>query len=171
MCTTVNAPQKNILGSNTYTDFMWVTLIAAALGAVIATGSTLLSERARWSLGRSDRRRGDLKQSYASYLASLAKAVEQVWHAAREHDEKWSDRAMTAMRDHEVQEMRFELSLIAPIRVTRQAEEVSVLFAAWRDAAGAGARQGDEIFEKGWTDYCTSRGDLLEMMRRTLQDE
>jgi hypothetical protein len=149
---------------------MWITVIATVLGAVIGTGSAVLSERARWSLGRGDRRRDALKESCARYLASLAKAVEQVWHAAREHGDGWLDQAMTAMRDHEVQEMRFELSLIAPADVTRRAEEVSIRFAEWRDSAGKGARQGDEIFEEGWVAYRTSRDDLLEMMRWTLRE-
>jgi hypothetical protein len=74
------------------------------------------------------------------------------------------------MRDHEVQESRFELSLIAPPDITRRAEEVTILFADWRDAIGKGARQGEDEFEKGWSKYRTSRDQLLAEMRKTLQD-
>jgi hypothetical protein len=147
----------------------WGTPIGTALGAVVGVGSTLLSERTRWSLGRGDRRRDALQASYASYLANLAKAVEQVWHAAREHHDGWSDAAMRSMRDHEVQEARFSLSLIAPLKVVRQAEIVSVEFAVWRDVVGQGARLGEEPFETAWRSYYAQRSALLELMRDSLQ--
>jgi hypothetical protein len=147
----------------------WGTPIGTALGAVVGVGSTLLSERARWSLGRADRRRDALKSSYAAYLANLAKAVEQVWHAARDHREGWLDAAMTSMRDHEVQEARFDLSLVAPQNVVRQAEVVSIRFSEWRDIVGQGARQGEEPFEAAWHDYYAQRAELLELMRDSLE--
>jgi hypothetical protein len=94
--------------------------------------------------------------------------VEQVWHAAREHKDGWADVALTAMRDHEVQEMRFDLSLVSPAKVVEQAEEVSLHFTRWRDLVGAGSRQEDENFERAWSDYKASRSALLQIMRDTL---
>lgn len=146
----------------------WSTAVGTVLGAVIGAGSAVLSERARWSLGRVDRRRDALKSSYASYLANLAKAVEQVWHAAREHGDGWLQQAMTSMQDHEVQEARFDLSLIASADVVREAEEVSIRFAEWRDIVGDDHRQGDDAFQTAWNTYRASRDALLETMRATL---
>jgi hypothetical protein len=146
----------------------WSTPIGTALGALTGIGSAIFSERARWSLGRGDRHHDALKASYAGYMASLAKAVEQVWHAAREHGDGWIGKALTAMRDHEVQEARFDVSLVAPEGVAEQAEEVSVRFARWRDIVGTGSRQGEEPFEQAWNDYLASRKLLLRMMRDTL---
>jgi hypothetical protein len=152
-------------------DMDWSTAVGTVLGAVIGTGSAVLSERARWSLGRVDRRRDALKSSCACYLANLAKAVEQIWHAAREHGDGWLHQAMTSMQDHGVQEARFDLSLIAPASVVGETEEVSILLAEWRDIVGAGARQGDDAFEKAWTAYRASRETLLGTMRAALGAE
>jgi hypothetical protein len=149
----------------------WSTPVGTVLGAVIGTGSAVLSERARWSLGRVDRRRDPLKSSYACYLANLAKAVEQVWRAAREQGDDWLNQAMTSMQDNGVQEARFDLSLIAPANVVREAEEVSIRFAEWRDIVGAGHRQSDDAFEKAWAAYRASRDALLGTMRSTLGAE
>lgn len=146
----------------------WGTPIGTALGAVVGVGSALLSERTRWSLGRDERRHDALKVSYSVYFASLAKAVEQVWHSAREHQERWSDTAMTAMRDHQVQEARFDLSLLAPKNVVLQAEVVSMRFVEWRDLVGQDARHGDDAFEAAWRGYCAARNELLELTRDTL---
>src|SRR6266699_2740294 len=146
----------------------WSVPIGTVLGAVVGIGAAVLSERARWSLGRDDRRRDELKSSYARYLTNLAKAVERVWHAAYQHSDGWLERAMTAMQDHEVQGARFDLSLIAPAGVVHQAEEVSTRFAEWRDVVGTDSRQGDEEFQNAWAAYRASRDSLLRIMRSTL---
>lgn len=146
----------------------WLTPIGTALGAAAGIGSAVLTERARWSLGRGDRRRDALKASYIAFLTSLTKAGEQVWHAAREHEPGWQDAIMTALRDHNVQMARFSLTLEAPASVREQAEDLFSCFIAWRDAAHEGSRRGEAAFDEAWLAYRASRSTLQDVMRPTL---
>lgn len=120
-------------------------------------------------MGRADRRHDALKSSYASYLGSLTRAAEQVWDAARDHREGWSDAAMASARDHRLREARVDLSLVAPQEVVRQVDAVSIRFFEWRDAVGQGARQGDEPFDVPWQAYTAQHGELQKLMRDSLK--
>lgn len=96
-----------------------------------------------------------MKTQGDSHRLAGALAREQVWQAAREHGDGWLDTAMTSMRDQEVQEARFELSLVAPAAVVDQADDASIRFSQWRDIVAAGFQQDDEAFEQatpimGW---------------------
>jgi hypothetical protein len=127
-----------------------------------------LTERARWSLGRSDRKRETLKTAYIAYLTNMTKAGEQVWHAARERPPGWQDSIMTALRDHDVQTARFSLMLEAPASVRERAEDLFRCFISWRDAAHEGARRGEAAFDEPWIAYRASRSALQDVMRPTL---
>jgi|SRR5947209_8262006 len=146
----------------------WITPIGTALGAAAGIGSAVLTERARWSLGRSDRKREALKTSYIAFLTSITKAGEQVWHASRERPPGWQDAIMTALRDQDVQLARFSLMLEAPTRVREQAEELFDSFIAWRNVAHEGSRRGEAAFDEAWLAYRTSRSTLQDVMRPTL---
>lgn len=146
----------------------WVAPVSTALGAAAGIGSAILTERARWSLGRGDRKRDALKDSYIAFLTNLTKAGEQVWHAARERPPGWQDAIMTALRDNDVQTARFSLMLEAPAGVREQAEILFDCFIAWRNAAYEGARRGEAAFDEPWLAYRASRSALQEVMRPTL---
>lgn len=146
----------------------WSTPIGTALGAAAGLGAAVLSERARWSLGHSDRKREVLKTTYIAFLTSVTKAGEQVWHAAREHGPGWTDTILTALRDNDVQAARFALSLEAPAEVRTCAEALMASFLEWRNATHAGAQKGEEAFEESWLKYRASRDALVEAMRPTL---
>lgn len=146
----------------------WVTPIGTAIGAAAGIGSAVLTERARWSLGRGDRDRETLKASYIAFLTSMTKAGEQVWHASRERTPGWQDAIMTALRDHDVQAARFSLTLEAPAAVREQAEELFNCFIAWRNVAQQGSRRGEAAFDEAWLAYRSSRSTLQDVMRPTL---
>ncbi|HZU58664.1 MAG TPA: hypothetical protein VFA06_22490 [Actinocrinis sp.] len=147
----------------------WSTLLGTALGATAGLGAAVLSERARWSLGRNDRKRDVLKTSYIGFLTNVTKAGEQVWHAAREHGPGWKDSILTALRDNDVNAARFSLSLEAPTGVRKCADELIAAFVAWRDIAHAGSRKGDEAFDQAWQKFGASRNALVDAMRLTLE--
>lgn len=146
----------------------WVTPIGTAIGAAAGIGSAVVTERARWSLGRSDRKRDALKAAYIAYLTSMTKAGEQVWHAARERPHGWQDTILTALRDHDVQAARFSLMLEAPASVREQAEDYFNCFIAWRNVAQAGSQRGEAAFDEAWLAYRASRSTLQDVMRPTL---
>lgn len=146
----------------------WGTPIGTALGAAAGIGSAVLTERARWSLGRNDRKREALKSAYISFLTNMTKAGEQVWHASRERPPGWQDTIMTALRDHDVQTARFSLALEAPARVREQAESLFDCFISWRNAAYEGSRRGETAFDEPWLAYRASRSTLQDVMRPTL---
>lgn len=146
----------------------WVTPIGTALGAAAGIGSAVLTERARWSLGRNDRKREALKAAYIAFLTSMTKAGEQVWHASRERPPGWQDAIMTALRDQDVQSARFSLMLEAPASVREQAEELFNDFISWRNVAHEGARRGEPAFDEAWLTYRASRSTLQDVMRPTL---
>ena len=146
----------------------WLTPIGTALGAAAGIGSAVLTERARWSLGRGDRRRDALKATYIAFLTNMTKAGEQVWQAARERAPGWQDTIMTALRDQDVQTARFSLMLEAPDNVRKQAEDLFNCFLAWRDVAHDGSRRGEAAFDEAWLAYRTSRSTLQDAMRPTL---
>ena len=146
----------------------WVTPIGTAIGAAAGIGSAVLTERARWSRGRSDRQRETLKASYISFLTNLTKAGEQVWHASRERPPGWQDSIMTALRDQDVQTARFALMLEAPASVREQAENLFDSFISWRNVAHQGSRRGDLAFDEAWLAYRGSRNALQDVMRPTL---
>jgi hypothetical protein len=146
----------------------WVTPIGTALGAAAGIGSTVVTERARWSLGRKDRKRDALKAAYIAFLTNITKAGEQVWHAAREHPPGWQDAIMTALRDQDVQSARFSLTLEAPASVREQAEDLVDCFISWRNVAHQGSCRGEAAFDEAWLAYRTSRSALQDVMRPTL---
>ena len=146
----------------------WLTPIGTALGAAAGIGSAVVTERARWSLGRGDRTRETLKATYIAFLTSMTKAGEQVWHAARERPPGWQDAILTALRDHNVQTARFSLMLEAPASVRQQAEDFFSCFISWRDAAYEGSRRGEAAFDEAWLAYRASRSTLQDVMRPTL---
>lgn len=127
-----------------------------------------MTERARWSLGRSDRKREALKSAYIAFLTNMTKAGEQVWQASRERPPGWQDTILTALRDHDVQTARFSLMLEAPASVREQAEALFDSFIAWRNAAQEGARRGEAAFDEPWLVYRSSRSKLQDVMRPTL---
>lgn len=146
----------------------WVTPIGTAIGAAAGIGSAVLTERARWSLGRDDRKRETLKATYIAFLTNMTKAGEQVWHASRERPAGWHDAIMTALRDHDVQTARFALMLEAPASVREQAENYFDCFISWRNVAQEGARRGEPAFDEAWLAYRSSRSALQDVMRPTL---
>jgi hypothetical protein len=146
----------------------WVTPIGTALGAAAGIGSAVLTERARWSNGRSDRKREALKASYVAFLTNLTKAGEQVWHASRERLPGWEDAIMTALRDQDVQAARFSLMLEAPATVREQTEKLFDCFISWRNAAYEGSRRGEAAFDEAWLAYRAARSALQDAMRPTL---
>lgn len=146
----------------------WVTPIGTALGAAAGIGSAVVTERARWSLGRNDRKRQELKAAYIAFLTNMTKAGEQVWQAARERPPGWQDAIMTALRDQDVQSARFSLMLEAPASVREQAEEFFDCFISWRNVAHEGSQRGEEAFDAAWLAYRTSRSALQDVMRPTL---
>ena len=146
----------------------WGTPIGTALGAAAGIGSAILTERARWSLGRSDRKRETLKAAYIAFLTNMTKAGEQVWHASRERPSGWQDAIMTALRDHDVQAARFSLMLEAPASVREQAENLFECFITWRNVAHEGSRRGEAAFDEAWLAYRSSRSTLQDVMRPTL---
>jgi hypothetical protein len=146
----------------------WITPIGTALGAAAGIGSAVVTERARWSLGRNDRKREELKAAYIAFLTNMTKAGEQVWQAARERQPGWEDAIMTALRDQDVQSARFSLMLEAPTSVREQAEDYFACFLAWRDVAHGGSRRGEAAFDEAWLAYRTSRSALQDVMRPTL---
>lgn len=146
----------------------WLTPIGTALGAAAGIGSAVVVERARWSLGRSDRKRETLKAAYIAFLTNMTKAGEQVWQAARERQPGWQDAIMTALRDQDVQAARFSLMLEAPASVREQAENVFDCFLSWRNAAHDGSRRGETAFDETWLAYRASRSTLQDVMRPTL---
>ena len=148
----------------------WLTPIGTALGAAAGIGSAVLTERARWSIGRGDRTREALKASYIAFLTNMTKAGEQVWQAARERRPGWQDTIMTALRDQDVQTARFSLMLEAPASVREQAENYFNCFISWRDVAHEGSRRGEEAFDEAWLAYRSSRSTLQDVMRPTLGD-
>jgi hypothetical protein len=146
----------------------WSTPIGTALGAAAGIGSAVLTERARWSLGRRDRKREALKVAYIAFLTNLTKAGEQVWQAARERPPGWQDAIMTALRDQDVQTARFSLMLEAPASVREQAEDLFDCFLSWRNAAHEGSQRGEPAFDETWLAYRASRSALQDVMRPTL---
>ena len=146
----------------------WVTPIGTALGAAAGIGSAVLTERSRWSLGRSDRKREALKAAYIAFLTNMTKAGEQVWQAARERPPGWQDAIMTALRDQDVQTARFSLMLEAPASVREQAEDYFDRFISWRNVAHEGSRRGEAAFDEAWLAYRASRSTLQDVMRPTL---
>jgi hypothetical protein len=146
----------------------WGTPIGTALGAAAGIGSAILSERARWSLGRDDRKRETLKTAYVAFLTNMTKAGEQVWHASRQRPPGWQDAILTALRDNDVQTARFSLMLEAPAGVREQAEDLFNRFISWRDIAHEGSRRGEASFDEAWLAYRTSRSILQDVMRPTL---
>ena len=146
----------------------WVTPIGTAIGAATGNGSAVLTERARWSLGRGDRKRDALKASYIEFLTNITKAGEQVWHASRERPHGWQDTILTALRDHNVQTARFSLTLEAPASVREPAKDVYECFLTRRNAAQEGAQRGEAAFDEAWLAHRTSRSTLQDVMRPTL---
>lgn len=146
----------------------WGTPIGTALGAAAGIGSAVLTERARWSLGRTDRKREALKAAYIAYLTNMTKAGEQVWQASRERPPDWQDTILTALRDFDVQAARFSLMLEAPPDVRKQAEDVFNCFISWRDVAHDGSRRGETAFDEAFVAYRASRSALQDVMRPTL---
>ena len=147
----------------------WAAPLSTALGAVIGLSSAAFAERTRWAVGRDDRRDDALKAVYAAYLGALARAVEQIWTAARRQRQDWSDAALTALRDHNVQEARFELALSAPTNVVRQAELVADKLVSYREAVAGGAIPGHEPYERAWAGYYESREVMIGLMRSSLK--
>jgi len=49
----------------------WGTLAGTALGAILAVGATLLTDRSRWQREKSARERAAKQQLYAEYLGAL----------------------------------------------------------------------------------------------------
>jgi hypothetical protein len=146
----------------------WAAPLGTAIGAVAGVSSAVVVERARWSLGRNDRRNDQRKATYAAFLGALARAVEQIWNAARQQQTDRPEAALSALRDHRVQETRFELALSAPADVARQAEVVAAKLVSLREAVADGASWDGEAYKNAWDDYYKSREEMIRSMRSSL---
>lgn len=146
----------------------WAAPLGTAIGAVAGISAAVVVERARWSLGRDDRRNDQRKAAYAAFLGALARAVEQIYSAARQQQGDRRQVALSALRDHSVQETRFELALSAPADVVGQAEVVAAKLVSLREAVADGASWDGEAYKNAWDEYYRGREEMIGYMRSSL---
>jgi hypothetical protein len=104
------------------------TLIGAALGAVVGTGSTVLADRLRWSRDRisrhEDAAHAAVKQDlalrrdlYGQYLAALSLATHQLRGLLRDEARRNADRSGEAdkiMSESAAYLLRYQIRMISP---------------------------------------------------------
>ncbi|MFE0376952.1 hypothetical protein ACFW1M_15505 [Streptomyces inhibens] len=118
----------------------WTTLVATVLGAVIATGSTLLVERGRRKREREDKVSAVLRDLYGEYLAALSQAR----HTFGNHTSSRGSEPSSRGRDsHDAfapcYPLRQQLTITAPAETVRASDAAFRALRTLRDLTVAGS--------------------------------
>lgn len=145
----------------------WTAIVAAAVGAVLGVGSTLVADRIRWRGERSERDRDELRTCFMEYLAALARARDAF--SRIEPSSGRVGRGHIEIGEYGVYSAQHQLELVAPVFILAQADQATLAMLDFYDAVVAGYDPYSEAYRKAWRAARETRGTLVESMRTTLR--
>jgi hypothetical protein len=147
---------------------MWLSLISAVTGAVIATASAALLDHRRWRRDQVRHLTDTRRVLYGEYLANLAKTRNHFRSLARDRDVTPKDRAASARTSFApCYEGRYQIAITGSAKVVAASEETFKRLRDIRDATGAGARPEDDSYAEGRREFESS----LARLRKEMRDE
>jgi hypothetical protein len=148
---------------------MWLSLLSAITGAVIATASSAFLDHRRWRRDQAQHLTDIRRVIYAEYLATLSKARNQFRSLAREPDLDPKQREESARTIFApCYEVRYQVTITASDKVITTSEQAFRRLRDVRDFAAAGTLMSDETYTASRGKYEAALADLREAMRGEL---
>lgn len=148
----------------------WFTLLSTALGAVVALGATLLTDRVRWRRERGERQLGAQRDIYVAYLTALHQANQALRMVSLgDHPVEVSRdlAARAAFRDAGLVQTREHVVLTAPEPVVEAADAAFRALRALRDRIA----QGQDVHSPVYAADLASYGEHLQALRNVIREE
>ncbi|MBM9506047.1 hypothetical protein [Actinacidiphila acididurans] len=145
-----------------------VPLVSTVVGAIIAIGSTLVADRARWS--RDQRGREDLAQQQlrADFIAAVARSADIVWNIAHQDQPATDDgkrAARQAFREADLYTWRYRVALMSPPEIVAGSEALLDALRRYRDTVSAGRRAGETEYDQAREAYFAAVAEAVDVLR------
>ncbi|MGC5034243.1 hypothetical protein ACPXCS_05550 [Streptomyces sp. DT190] len=148
----------------------WITLISTVVGAVIATGSTMLLDRQRWRREQGDRETRARRALYGEYLAGLSEARHACGNVARDPDMAVAKRRTTAREAFgPCIGLRYHMTISAPKTVVSASEDAFRRLRDLRDHVMEGVPVTESAYLQGRRAYDDALAALRARMREDLR--
>ncbi|MPY47183.1 hypothetical protein [Streptomyces acidicola] len=148
---------------------MWLSLVSAITGAVIATASSAFLDHHRWRRDQAQQLTDTRRVLYGEYLAALSKARNHFRSLARDLDIDPKERGASARTSFvPCYDGRYQIAITASAKVVAASEETFRKLRNIRDVAGSGALAGDERYAEGRSEYEVALAKLRKAMREEL---
>ncbi|NUS73732.1 MAG: hypothetical protein HOQ05_10040 [Corynebacteriales bacterium] len=146
----------------------WLAAVGAVVGGAIGIVATLLADQLQWRRARGTEREQNLRDMYAEFLTALTKTSGMLRAAVLAHSGPANtlDAAVTGIfRESGIYEVRYRLSLVAPVRIARAGEATFAALRHARDELRAGHGLCSPEYEEKWQIYRARMHELRDLMR------
>lgn len=148
---------------------MWLSLLSALTGAVIATASSAVLDHHRWRRDQTQHLTDTRRVLYSEYLATLSRARNEFRLLARDLDKGAKEREVSARTSFApCYEIRYQVAITASTKVVAASECTFRRLRDVRDLAAEGTLAGDEKYSGGRGEYEHALAELRKSMREEL---
>jgi hypothetical protein len=142
------------------------------VGALIGVSATLTSEHMRWRRGRQDSGKATKLQTYADYLAALALTRNELHLAALNGSipvGQRSQRAAESFSTGRIYELRYQVALIAPPKVSAASDHAIRSLRKLRDLVAGGTLRMDSPYVAQRAVWDEAFAALMDSMKHDLE--